>query len=390
MQAKALAGLKVIDLTTTIAGPHCTRLLADLGAEVIKVEGPEGDMMRTRPPLRSNVSAMYGQLNAGKQSVALDLKNPAAVKAVRALVADADILVENYRPGVTRRLGLDYATLADVNPKLIYCSISGYGQTGPSAELAAYAPVIHAASGFDLAHMSYQPGRTQPDNCGVYVADVLTGTYAFGAILAAVNQRHASGKGQHVDVTMLESMLSLTLLETQAAQFEMPPQPKRHQFSPVATKDGYIHIAIASERTFEGIAEAAGREDWKTDPRFAVYIDRRKNWADFMDEIESWTRTLSSKDALAALERHTVPSSPYRTVKEVLEDPQLAHRNALQEVKDKGGTFKALNPPFQLSGSEAKIGGFVASLGEHNAEVLAKTGLSADEIAALSQKKKRS
>ena len=381
MQGKALAGLKVIDLTTTIAGPHCTRLLADLGADVIKVEGPEGDMMRTRPPLRSNASAMYGQLNAGKRSVALDLKDKTAVKAVRALAAAADILVENYRPGVTRRLGVDYPSLAEINPRLVYCSISGYGQTGPSAELAAYAPVIHAASGYDLAHMSYQPGRTQPDNCGVYIADVLTGTYAFGAILAAVNQRHATGKGQHVDVTMLESMLSLTLLETQAAQFQMPPPPKRHQFSPVATKDGYIHIAIASERTFQGIAEAAGRLDWMTDPRFAVYIERRRNWADFMDEIESWTRTLTSKDALAALERHTVPASPYRTVKEVLDDPQLAHRQSLVEVSDKGGTFKALNPPFQLSGSEVRIGGFVATLGEHNAEVLATSGLAAEEIA---------
>ncbi len=389
MQGKALAGLKVIDLTTTIAGPHCTRLLADLGADVIKIEGPEGDMMRTRPPLRSNTSAMYGQLNAGKRSVALDLKNKTAVKAVRALVADADVVVENYRPGVTRHLGLDYAALSEINPRLVYCSISGYGQTGPSAELAAYAPVIHAASGFDLAHMSYQPGRTQPDNCGVYVADVLTGTYAFGAVLAAVNQRHATGKGQHVDVTMLESMLSLTLLETQAAQFEMPPPPKRHQFSPVATKDGYIHIAIASERTFEGIAEAAGREDWKTDARFAVYIDRRKNWADFMDEIESWTRTLTSAEALAALERHTVPSSPYRTVKEVLDDPQLAHRNALVEVTDKGGTFKALNPPFQMTGSDTRIGHSVAALGEHTAEVLAKAGLSTDEVAALTKGKAR-
>jgi crotonobetainyl-CoA:carnitine CoA-transferase CaiB-like acyl-CoA transferase len=385
MQGKALAGLKVIDLTTTIAGPHCTRLLADLGADVVKIEGPEGDMMRTRPPLRSNASTMYGQLNAGKRSAALDLKNPTAVKAVRALATDADIVVENYRPGVTRRLGLDYAALSEVNPRLIYCSISGYGQTGPSAELAAYAPVIHAASGYDLAHMSYQPGRTQPDNCGVYIADVLTGTYAFGAILAAVNQRHATGKGQHVDVTMLESMLTLTLLELQAAQFEMPPPPKRHQFSPVATKDGYIHIAIASERTFEGIADAADRPDWKTDPRFAKYIDRRRNWADFMEEIESWSRTLTSAEALDALERHTVPASPYRSVKEVMADPQLAHRQSLAEVKDKAGSFKALNPPFRLTASDTTTGATVAALGEHTAEVLASAGLSAEELAALTK-----
>ena len=227
MQGKALAGLEVIDLTTTIAGPHCTRLLADLGASVTKIEGPEGDMMRTRPPLRSNASTSFGQLNAGKRSVVLDLKDPVAIKAVRALAAKADVFVENYRPGVTRRLGLSYAALKEINPRLIYCSISGYGQTGPSAELAAYAPVIHAASGYDMAHMSYQPGRTQPDNCGVYIADVLTGTYAFGAVMAALNQRHATGTGQHIDVSMLESMLTLTLTEIQGAQFEMPPPPKR-------------------------------------------------------------------------------------------------------------------------------------------------------------------
>jgi CoA:oxalate CoA-transferase len=228
--------------------------------------------------------------------------------------------------------------------------------------------------------MSYQPGRTQPDNCGVYIADVLTGTYAFGAIMAAVNQRHATGKGQQVDVSMLESMLTLTLTEMQAAQFAIPPPPKRHMFSPVATKDGYIHIAIASERTFQGIAEAAGRMDWITDPRFEKYLDRRSNWVEFMDELENWSRTLPSKDVLAALERHAVPASPYRTVKEVMDDPQLEHRHAFTDVHDKGGTFKALNPPFRLTQSETKAGSFAASLGEHTAEILAEAGLSADEI----------
>src|SRR5215471_3562295 len=182
----ALGGLRVLDFTTTIAGPHCTRLLADLGAEVIKIESPAGDMMRTRPPLRDGASTSFGQLNAGKKSVALDLKSPAAVEAVRRLVATTDIVVENFRPGVMRRFGLDYEALRRVKPELIYCAISGYGQTGPSAGLPAYAPVIHAASGYDLAHMAYQEGRTRPDNNGVFIADVLSGTYAFGAIMAAL------------------------------------------------------------------------------------------------------------------------------------------------------------------------------------------------------------
>ena len=157
-----LEGVRVVDFTTTIAGPHCTRLLADLGAEVIKIEAPEGDMMRTRPPLRNSASTSFGQLNAGKKSIVLDLKTPPAVEAVRRLVATADVVVENFRPGVMRRFGLDYEALAPIKPELIYCAISGYGQTGPSSQLPAYAPVIHAASGYDLAHMAYQGEERRP------------------------------------------------------------------------------------------------------------------------------------------------------------------------------------------------------------------------------------
>lgn len=388
MERAALKGLKVLDLTTTIAGPHCTRLMADIGAEVIKVEGPEGDMMRSRPPLRSHASTSFGQLNAGKRSVVLDLKDEQAQAAVQRLAAQADVLVENYRPGVTGRLGIDYARAAKANPRLIYCSISGYGQTGPSSELAAYAPVIHAASGYDLAHMAYQPGRTQPDNCGIYIADVLTGTYAFGAIMAALNQRHATGTGQHLDVSMLESMLTLTLSEVQAAQFTLPPPPKRPIFSPVATKTGYIHIAVASERTFQGLAETAGRRDWITDPRFAKYMDRRGNWAELMDEFEAWSRTLSSEEVLALLERHAVPAAAYRTVSQVMTDPQLAHREAFADVTDAGGTFKVLNPPFRMSGSATRARDAAASLGEHTREVLVEAGLEADVLASLAPKRR--
>lgn len=366
----AYDGLKVLDFTTTIAGPHCTRLMSDLGAEVVKIEAPEGDMMRTRMPIRKGASTNFGQLNAGKKSVVLDLKDKAAVEAVRELAASVDVLVENYRPGVMKRLGLDYATLSKRNARLIYCSISGYGQTGPSADLAAYAPVIHAASGFDMANLAHQPGRTRPDNCGVYVADVVTGTYAFGAIGAALHQRNATGQGQHIDVSMLESMLSLTLIEIQGAQFDMPPPPKRPVFGPVATKDGYISLAVASERTFQGLAEVAGRTDWISDPRFKKYIDRRQNWGDLMDEFEVWSTQLTSEECLAALARHNVPSAEYRTVKQVLADPQIAHRDALAEVEDVGGAFKVLNPPFRMSASRTKSGAKSPALGEHTNDVL--------------------
>ena len=157
----ALDGVRVVDFTTTIAGPHCTRLLADLGAKVIKLEAPEGDMMRARPPLRNGASTSFGQLNTGKKSVVLDLKRPEALAIVQRLVATADVVVENFRPGVMARFGLDYPVLRAAKPGLVYCAISGYGQTGPSAELPAYAPVIHAASGYEMAHLAYQPGRSQ-------------------------------------------------------------------------------------------------------------------------------------------------------------------------------------------------------------------------------------
>src|ERR1700693_5657028 len=258
----ALDRLRVVDFTTTIAGPHCTRLLADLGAEVIKIESPEGDMMRTRPPLRNGASTSFGQLNTGKKSVILDLKRKEAVAAARRIVAGADVVVENFRPGVMRRFGLDYSVLKEVKPDLVYCAISGYGQSGPSADLAAYAPVIHASSGYDLAQVAHQPEERRPDYCGIYIADVLTGTYAFGAIMTALYQRQATGEGQLIDVSMLESMLSLTLSELQLAQFPGTFVAGRPVFGPIATKDGYINLSVASERTFQNLAVAAGRPDW--------------------------------------------------------------------------------------------------------------------------------
>src|SRR5262245_41170665 len=292
----ALSGLRVLDFTTTIAGPHCTRLLADLGAEVIKVEAPQGDMMRTRPPLRNGASTSFGQLNAGKKSIALNLKSPDAVEAARRLVATTDVLVENFRPGVMRRFGLDYDTLKAIKPDLIYCAISGYGQTGPSAALPAYAPVIHAASGYDLAHLAYQGDERRPDYCGIYIADVLTGTYAFGAIMSALYRRQATGEGQSIDVSMLESMLSLTLSEIQLAQFPESYIPARPVFGPIVTGDGYVNLSVASERTFQNLAAACGRRDWIEDQRFAQYVDRRRNWGQLIEEVEAWSSRLTSAE----------------------------------------------------------------------------------------------
>jgi crotonobetainyl-CoA:carnitine CoA-transferase CaiB-like acyl-CoA transferase len=383
---KSFQGLRVLDFSTTIAGPHCTRMLADMGAEVIKIETPEGETMRTRPPVRDNCSTAFGQLNIGKNSLVLDLKSPDGVNVIRRLIASTDVLVENFRPGVMRRLKLDYNSLKELNPRLIYCSISGYGQTGPSAELPAYAPVIHAASGYDMAHLAYQPGRSRPDYCGIYHADVLTGVYAFGAISSALYQRHGTQRGQHIDVSMLESMLSLTLNELQWSQFEVKPT-QRPMFGPIATADGYVMVAIASEKTFQGLMKVIGHPEWVIDPRFAVYADRRDNWASLMDGVEAWSRAVTTEKCLIALNGEGVPSSAYRTVAQALDDPQIAHRGALAEVEDGGGSFKVLNLPFRMSGASVSAAKRMATLGEHTVAYLRETGLSEDEIAAFTGKR---
>ena len=382
---RTFQGLRVLDFSTTIAGPHCTRMLADMGAEVIKIESAEGETMRNRPPVRNGCSTAFGQLNVGKKSLVLDLKSPEAIEIIRRLVSDADILVENFRPGVMRRLKLDYGSLRELNHKLIYCSISGYGQTGPSAELPAYAPVIHAASGYDMAHLAYQPGRSRPDYCGIYVADVLTGVYAFGAISAALHQRHTSQKGQHIDVSMLESMLSLTLNELQSSQFQVK-QTTRPLFGPLETADGYVMLAVASEKTFQSLTRVIGHSEWVGDPRFAKYSDRRDNWADLMEGVETWSRTLTTEKCLAELNGSGVPCSAYRTVGEAMNDPQIAHRRALSEVRDAGGTFKVLNLPFRMSAANISPGKRMATLGEHTTALLQEAGLSPQEIASYTAK----
>ena len=379
---RPLDGLRILDFSTTIAGPHCSRLLADMGAEVVKVESTEGDLMRSRPVQRDGFSTMFGQLNAGKKSIVLDLKKPEAVAAIKKLAATVDILVENYRPGVMKRLGLDYAELSKVNPRLIYCAISGYGQTGPGAGRPAYAPVIHASTGYDMAHLFYQQGRQRPDNCGIFVADYASGAYAMGAILAAVHQRHATGKGQMVDVSMFETLVGMLLGEVNRAQFDFE-MPSRPMYGPIEASDGYVMLATASEKTFQDMATAAGRRDWLTDPRFEKYQDRRMNWGLLVDELEEWSKKMSVKDVVAALEKQGVPCSPYVTVTEALQDPQVQHRGSLCTIEDGGGTYKSPAPPFRFSGSPLQSGPKVAALGEDTRAVLAQAGLTPSEIEAL-------
>ena len=381
VMAGALDGVRVLDFTSVMAGPFATRMLADLGAEVIKVESLEGDQVRARPPKRDGHSAYFGNLNAGKQSIACNLKSPEIIALMKQLVATCDVLVENFRPGVMARFGLDFATLAAINPRLIYCSISGYGQTGPKALFPAYAPVIHAASGFDMVNLRYQDGADRPATSGIFIADVLGGTHAFGAIQAALYQRERTGQGQHIDLSMLEAMVGMLVFETQEAQF--PGDARRPLYTPLKTNDGFIMVAPTSPRNFEQLSDAVGHPEWRDDPRFLTNADRNANWATLLALTEIWTLERSAAEAEAILSRHGVPCARYREIGELLDDPQLAARGAFAQVHDGAGAFKVPNPPFRMSGSRAEARDHVARLGEDGAAVLGALGVSADAVAAL-------
>ena len=377
----ALDGVRILDFTSVMAGPFATRMLADLGAEVIKVESLEGDQVRARPPKRNGFSAYFGTLNAGKQSIACNLKAPEIIAIITKLVATCDVLVENFRPGVMQRFGLDYATLAKVNPRLIYCSISGYGQTGPKALFPAYAPVIHAASGFDMVNLHYQDGAQRPATSGIFIADVLGGTHAFGAIQAALYQREKTGRGQHIDVSMLEAMVGMLVFETQEAQF--PGDARRPLYTPLKTNDGFIMVAPTSPRNFEQLSEAVGHPEWRTDPRFLTNADRNANWATLLALTEEWTLEHSAEEAEAILSRYGVPCARYRNIEELLSDPQLAARGAFAKVTDGAGSFMVPNPPFRMSGSRAEARDYVAMLGNDGDGIVKGLGVSEADVAEL-------
>lgn len=377
-----LQGIRVLDFTAMLAGPHCTRLMADLGAEIIKVEGLEGDLIRGRAPLRDGHSTYFGALNCGKQSVALDLKSGAAKAIIYGLAGVCDVVVENFRPGVMARLGFDYATLATHNPKIVYCSISGYGQSGPGATRAAYAPIVHAASGYDAANLSYQTGQECPASTGIFIADILSGAYAFGAIQAALVHRERSGQGQAVDVSLMDSMLNLMVFECQEAQF--PSEQKRPVYVPMKTTDGHVIIAPISQKNFEQMADAIGRPDLKTDVRFATNQARVRNWIELMTLIERWTEQRSGIDVESIMDANSVPCSRFLTVADAMKDPQLAERGSLSRIHDGAGDFLVPNAPFQFLATPAAAGPAVAGLGADGRDVLSRLlGLSTEGINEL-------
>ena len=376
----ALTGIRVLDFTSMIAGPYAARLLADVGAEVIKIEPPGGEDMRQRAPLKDGHSRYFGQLNAGKKSITLDLKNTDALKLALRMVEKADVVVENFRPGVMQRLGLDYATLSKINPRLVYCSISGYGQEGAAAGRPAYAPVVHAASGFDAALARYAGDRARPAAAAIFIADVLGGIYACSAIQTALLQRTHTGLGQQVDVALMDCMLNLLIYELQEAQ--VPPLPQRFAYGPISAADGDLLIAPITQRNFMMLCDAIGQPELKTDTRFSTVAARTRNWYALMAAAEAWAGPRTVRECIDLLDAGGVPCSHYGEPADALTNPDLIARGTFANVTDGGGTFKGINPPYQLSGTRAGLRERVPGAGEHGAAILRDLlGMSEAEIA---------
>ena len=381
----AFTGLRVLDFTAMIAGPVCARMFADLGAEVIKVEPPEGDFMRTRGPIREGPggkhSAYYGAMNAGKRSLCVDLKNATARGIVWELAERADVIVENFRPGVMKRLGFDYDSVAKRNAAVVYCSISGYGQEGSFSQRPAYAPIVHASSGYDVATLYYQDGIDRPLNNGIFAADVLGATNAFGGISAALYRRAKTGKGEYVDVTLMASMLGLLLYECQEAQF--PQAERRPLYRATKARDGFVIITPVSQANFEDMARAAGHPEWIADPRFAANEARGRHWDALMDLLDAWAADKDADDCERLMREGGVPCSRYNSVAEAIAMPWAAERGALAQVRDGAGAFNVPNPPFRMRDTRSQVGGTVDAPGDHNREILRSLGRSDAEIDRL-------
>jgi len=369
---KPLDGYKVVDFSAVFAGPICSRFLRDCGADVIKVESPGvGDLTRGV----DGITPVFAHFNAGKRSIAVDLKQPAGQSLVKQLISDADIVLENFRPGIMAKFGLDFESLRAKNPELIYCSISGFGQSGPYVNRAAYAPIVHAASGFDSVHAQSQQGSNEdavmrPNNWEIMVADILTGSYAFGAIQTALLGRERGGGGSYIDVSMMESMMTLIPAHIQSAQMEQPALIGR--FFPVKVKDGFVMVCAVSDKNLECLAAALDRPDLLKDPRF-VRGPRTENFYLLAEEVERWSVSLSAAECEEALNRAGVPCSLYQQVDDLFAHPQVVERNSFADIHDDVlGDFLIQNMPFKLSGTDNAAASWAAKLGEHTNEILSE------------------
>ncbi|MBE1282969.1 MAG: CoA transferase [Rhodobacteraceae bacterium] len=330
-----LHGLKVVELARILAGPWIGQSLADLGAEVIKVEAPQGDDTRGwGPPFierdGDRTAAYFYAANRGKQSVVADFRTPEGQQQVRDLIADADILIENFKLGGLKKYGLDYESLEELNPRLIYCSITGFGQDGPYASRAGYDFLIQGMSG--LMSITGEPDR-QPQKVGVAVTDIITGLYGTIGILAAVEQRHRTGRGQHIDMSLLDC--ATAMLANQAMNYlatGTSPQRKGNDhpnispYQALPTADGHIILAVGNDGQFQRFCGVIDRTDLAAHPDYATNPLRVQNRVALTAEIETSVSRWNSADLLAALEAATVPAGPINSVGQAFEDPQIQAR----------------------------------------------------------------
>jgi crotonobetainyl-CoA:carnitine CoA-transferase CaiB-like acyl-CoA transferase len=388
MTTGPLARFKVIDLTRVRAGPTAVRQLADWGADVIKIEAPGGDAglggERHGPDFQN--------LHRNKRSLALNLKAPEGLAVLKRLVAQADVVVENYRPDVKFRLGVDYESLKAINPRIVYASISGFGQDGPYRDRPGFDQIAQGMGG--LMSITGEPGRG-PMRVGIPVADLTAGIFAAMGILIALLEREQSGEGQWVKSSLLGAQISM--LDFQAARWtiakEVPGQAGNNHPTSIptgvfATADGHINIAAAGDDIYRRLCKALGAEHLITDPLFATGQARSDNRDQLNETIEAITRGRTSAEWIEALNKASVPSGPIYRMNEVFADPQVKHLNITRTVPQTVlGDVEVIGQAIELSRTPWSVRSAAPELGEHTDAVLAELGYSADEIAALHARK---
>jgi formyl-CoA transferase len=387
---QALEGLRVLDVTQYMAGPFCAMLLADLGADVVKIEPPSGDSTRQMPPTVGTDSPAFNAVNRGKRSLMLNLKSAEGRDVLKRLARSSDILIENYRPAAMKALGLDYKALAAVNPRLIYASVSGYGHTGPYRDKGGFDIIAQGISG--LMSITGEPGRP-PAKAGVPLTDLGAGLFTLVGILAAVHCRTQIGIGQHVDTSLVEAGIALSIWEaTEYFSSGGIPAPlgSAHRmnapYQAIRCADGYITIGANNDRLFRRLCESLGRPEWADEPDFADNPSRVRNRAALAARIEEITARQPRRHWLALLDENDIPCGPINNYAEVFADPQVIAREMVVEIDHPVlGHLKTLGSPIKLSATPPNPHRRAPLLGEHTDEVLRQAGYSAVEIQGLRQ-----